>query len=298
MVTISVQPLNPSLVGQLPSGAATLSFFPTSGREDDLAGRLAQGLTTFAMDRVPRISRAQSMDALTSQAMIVGYRGALVAAERAGAFFPLAITAAGTITPARVVVLGAGVAGLQAIATCRRLGATVSAYDVRSSSAEEIRSMGAGFIELGLPPLEGPGAYARELSAERSTRQRELLGPHIAAADALITTASVPGRTAPVLVSAAMVTAMKPGSVVVDLAAEAGGNVEGAVAGRELVVGGITVWGGANVAAQLPGPASRLYARNLVEVVTLMTRGGVFDPDFDDEIVVGMCLTRAGEDRA
>ncbi len=295
-VVLSVGPLDRRFVARLPRHAATLSFFPVEGRADDLADRTARGVTTFAMDRVPRISRAQSMDALTSQALIVGYRGAVVAAERSDAFFPLAMTAAGTIEPARVLVLGAGVAGLEAIATCRRMGATVSAYDVRASSAEEIRSLGAEFLELGLPPLEGPTAYARELSDERSAEQRARLAPHVAATDVLITTASVPGRRAPVLVSANMVAAMRPGAVVVDLAAEAGGNVEGVIAGHELEVGGVRLWGGAEVAAQLPGPASRLYARNLVAVLALMTRDGVFAPDPDDPIVAALELTDRAEE--
>jgi NAD(P) transhydrogenase subunit alpha len=247
------------------------------------------------MELVPRISRAQSMDALSSQALVAGYRCAIVAAGMLRRFFPLNMTAAGTVPPAEVVVLGAGVAGLQAIATAKRLGAVVKAYDVRAAAAEEIRSMGAQSIDLELETLEGAGGYAREMTEDRAQRQRDLLAPYIAAADALITTAAVPGRTAPLLVTREMVEAMKPGSVVVDLAAESGGNVEGSVPGQVVRVGDAQVWGGENVPSQMPGPASRLYAQNVVNLVTLMTREGEFAPDFDDEIVTGCCVTRDGQ---
>jgi NAD(P) transhydrogenase subunit alpha len=296
-VVISVQPLDPDLVGQLGPGAATLSFFPVAARPEDVATRRDRGLTTFGMEYVPRISRAQSMDALSSQSLVAGYRGAIVAAGRLRQFFPLSMTAAGTVKPAQVVVLGAGVAGLQAIATCRRLGAVVKGYDVRAAAAEEIRSMGAQAIDLALPTLEGAGGYAREMTEERAQRQRELLTPYVAAADALITTAAVPGRTAPVLVTADMVRQMRPGSVVVDLAAESGGNVEGVVAGSVINVDGIQLWGGANIPSQMPAPASRLYAQNVLNVIMLMTREGRFAPDFSDEIVAAMCVTHAGEVR-
>jgi NAD(P) transhydrogenase subunit alpha len=218
-------------------------------------------------------------------------------------FFPLNMTAAGTVQPADVVVLGAGVAGLQAIATSKRLGAVVRAYDVRAAAAEEIRSVGAKSIDLELETLEGSGGYAREMTEDRAARQRDLLAPYIAAADALITTAAVPGRQAPMLVTAAMVEQMKPGSVVVDLAAETGGNVEGSVPGEVVRIGNAQVWGGRNVPSQMPGPASRLYAQNIVNLVTLMTatgegsaegEGGTFAPDFDDEIVAGSCVTHDG----
>jgi NAD(P) transhydrogenase subunit alpha len=235
------------------------------------------------------------MDALSSQALVSGYRCAIVAAGLLRRFFPLNMTAAGTVPPAEVVVLGAGVAGLQAIATARRLGAVVKAYDVRAAAAEEIRSVGAVAIELDLETLEGAGGYAREMTEDRAARQRELLAPYIAAADALITTAAVPGRQAPLLVTADMVEQMQPGSVVVDLAAESGGNVEGAQPGRVVRIGHAQVWGGANVPSQMPGPASRLYAQNVVNLVTLMTREGAWNPDFEDEIVAGSCVTHDGD---
>ncbi|MFP5283149.1 MAG: NAD(P)(+) transhydrogenase (Re/Si-specific) subunit alpha, partial [Actinomycetes bacterium] len=195
----------------------------------------------------------------------------------------------------QVLVLGAGVAGLQAIATCKRLGAVVRGYDVRAAAAEEIRSLGAIAVELELPTLEGAGGYAREMTEERARRQQELLAPYVAAADALITTAAVPGRRAPLLVTAAMVAGMRPGSVVVDLAAETGGNVEGAVPGSVVRVGDAQVWGGTNVPSQMPAPASRLYAQNIAAVIPLLSRDGALAPDFDDEIVAGLCLTHHGE---
>ncbi len=299
-VVVSVQPLPTESVRRLRPGAATVSFLPTGQVPEVVRDLRDCGVTSFAMELVPRISRAQSMDALSSQALVAGYRCAIVAAGMLRRFFPLNMTAAGTVPPAQVVVLGAGVAGLQAIATAKRLGAVVKAYDVRAAAAEEIRSMGAVAIELELETLEGAGGYAREMTEERSARQRELLAPFIGAADALITTAAVPGRRAPLLVTREMVELMSPGSVVVDLAAESGGNVEGAVAGEVVRVGNASVWGGANVPAQMPGPASRLYAQNVVNLVTLMTEpsdepgGARFLPDFDDEIVTGSCVTHDG----
>ena len=297
-VVVSVQPLAEAALRSLPRGAATISLYPPAARAADLSLRQERGLLTFGMEYVPRISRAQSMDALSSQSLVAGYRAAIVAAGRLRQFFPLSMTAAGTVPPAQVVVLGAGVAGLQAIATCRRLGAVVKGYDVRAAAAEEIRSMGAQAIELELPTLEGAGGYAREMTEDRAARQRELLTPYIAAADALITTAAVPGRQAPLLVTTDMVKQMKPGSVVIDLAAESGGNVEGVVAGDVRQVEGVQLWGGANVPSQMPGPASRLYAQNVTNVILLMTREQRFDPDYTDEIVVAMCVGRASGEKS
>jgi NAD(P) transhydrogenase subunit alpha len=292
-VVVSVNPLDPAVIRRLRQGTSTISFLPTGGL--DVIGDLRDGwITSYAMELVPRISRAQSMDALSSQALVSGYRCAIVAAGLLRRFFPLNMTAAGTVPPAEVVVLGAGVAGLQAIATARRLGAVVKAYDVRAAAAEEIRSVGAVAIELDLETLEGAGGYAREMTEDRAKRQRDLLTPYIAAADALITTAAVPGRQAPMLVTREMVEQMSPGSVVVDLAAESGGNVEGSEPGKVVRIGSAQVWGGANVPAQMPGPASRLYAQNVVNLVTLMTNDGAYAPDFEDEIVAGSCVTHDG----
>lgn len=278
-----------------------MSFLPPSQSLGLVADLRDCGVTSFAMELVPRISRAQSMDALSSQALVAGYRCAVVASGLLRRFLPLNMTAAGTVPPAEIVVLGAGVAGLQAIATCKRLGAVVKAYDVRAAAAEEIRSMGAQSIDLDLETLEGAGGYAREMTEERAARQRELLTPYIANADALITTAAVPGRQAPMLVTKAMVERMKPGSVVVDLAAESGGNVEGSLPGKVVRIGNAQVWGGENVPSQMPAPASKLYSQNIVNMVTLMTVRGedggpaTFAPDFDDEIVSGSCVTRDGQ---
>jgi len=299
-VVVSVQPLDVERARALPAGTSTISFLPTGAEADLVLACRDAGLTSYAMELVPRISRAQSMDALSSQALVAGYRCAIVAAGMLRRFFPLNMTAAGTVQPAEVVVLGAGVAGLQAIATAKRLGAVVRAYDVRAAAAEEIASMGAKPIHLDLETLEGSGGYAREMTEDRAARQRELLAPYIAKADALITTAAVPGRAAPMLVTREMVEQMSAGAVVVDLAAETGGNVEGSVAGEVVRIGNAQVWGGRNVPSQMPGPASRLYAQNVVNLVTLMTAQddeGVasFAPDPDDEIVAGACVTRDGE---
>jgi NAD(P) transhydrogenase subunit alpha len=290
----SVQPLARDVARRLASGTATVSFLPTAAELDLVRDYRDLGVTALAMELVPRISRAQSMDALSSQSLVSGYRCAIVCAGLLRRFFPLNMTAAGTVPPAEVVVLGAGVAGLQAIATARRLGAVVKAYDVRAAAAEEIRSMGAQAIELDLPTLEGSGGYAREMSEERAALQRELLAPYVAAADGLITTAAVPGRTAPVLVTRGMVEAMRPGSVVVDLAADSGGNVEGSVAGEIVGIGQAQVWGGRNVPSQMPGPASRLYAQNVVNLVALMSADGALALDLADEILDGACVTHDG----
>jgi H+-translocating NAD(P) transhydrogenase subunit alpha len=296
-VVVSVQPLEVARLSALQPGTATVSFLPATQSPELVAAARDAGVTAFAMELVPRISRAQSMDALSSQALVAGYRAMVVATERLRRFLPLNMTAAGTVPPAEVLVLGAGVAGLQAIATAKRLGAVVRAYDVRAAAAEEIASMGAKPVELDLETLEGAGGYAREMTEDRAARQRELLAPYVAAADALVTTAAVPGRTAPLLVTREMVEAMRPGSVVVDLAAESGGNVEGSVAGEEIRIGNALVHGASNVPSQMPAPASRLYAQNVANLVTLMTVEESFAPDFDDEVVAGCCVTHDGQVR-
>jgi NAD(P) transhydrogenase subunit alpha len=300
-VVLSVQPLNPAQMKTLKKGAITISFLSPTGSADSIEAAISAGVTAISLEMVPRISRAQSMDALTSQALCAGYKASLVAAELSPKFFPLLMTAAGTITPAKVVVLGAGVAGLQAIATAKRLGAVVSAYDVRPASADEVKSMGAKFITLELEALEGAGGYAREMTEERANKQRELLTPYIAAADVLITTAAVPGRTAPRLVTAAMISHMAPGSVVVDLAAESGGNVEGSVAGEIITTSaGVRIWGAKDVPSQLAFHASMLFSRNVVNLLLLMSKSvdgkptGVIEPDFSDEIIDSATLTHNG----
>jgi NAD(P) transhydrogenase subunit alpha len=300
-VLLHVRPLRADVVAKLKPGAVTIGFCAPSTELDTVRALAAAGVTAFAMELVPRISRAQSMDALTSQALVAGYRCVLEAAMRLPRFFPLFMTAAGTVPPAKVLVLGAGVAGLQAIATAKRLGAVVSAYDVRPASADEVRSMGGTFVNLDLEAVEGAGGYARELAADRAARQQELLAPHVAAADVLVTTAAVPGRRAPLLVTTGMIVGMKAGSVVVDLAAESGGNVEGVVAGEDLVVavpgGSVHLLGMRDAPSTMPVDASRLYAKNVANLLLLMTKDGAVTPDFDDEVVAGTCLTHAGEIR-
>ena len=293
-VVLGVRAPEPAAVRRLRPGAVTISLLDPVAEYRVVAALRDAGVTAFSLDLLPRISRAKAMDALSSQALVAGYRAALVAADRLPRFFPLFMTAAGTVPPARVLVLGAGVAGLQAIATARRLGARVSAYDVRASSAEEVRSLGAAFVDLGLDVLEGAGGYAREMTVERATRQRELLAPHVAEADAVITTAAVPGRRAPVLVTAGMVEAMRPGSVVVDLAAESGGNCELSRPGEEVVHGEVLVWGGADVPSTMPVHASQLYARNVTALLLSMVTDGEVRPDLHDEVLAGSCVTSAG----
>ena len=297
-VVVSVQPLSPTQFQQLKSGAITISFLSPVSATENIDAAVKAKTTSFSLELVPRISRAQSMDALTSQALCAGYRAVLVAAEISPRFFPLLMTAAGTVTPANVLVLGAGVAGLQAIATARRLGAVVSAYDVRPSSADEVKSMGATFIDLQLEALEGAGGYAREMTEERAAKQRELLTPYISKSHILITTAAVPGKTAPRLVTKEMYQTMSPGSVIVDLAAESGGNVEGSIAGEIIeVTDGIKLWGGKDVPSQLPFHASSLYSRNVVNLLLLMVKDGAINIDFSDEIINAAAVTHAGQKR-
>lgn len=295
-----VRPLDPEFAATLRPGTITVGLASPASELATVAALAAAGTTAFALELVPRISRAQSMDALTSQSLVSGYRVVLEAAIRFPRFFPLYMTAAGTIPPARVLVLGAGVAGLQAIATAKRLGARVSAYDVRPASADEVTSMGGTFVNLDLDAVEGAGGYARELSEDRAVRQRELLAPYVAAADVMITTAAIPGRAAPLLVTHDMVAAMRPGSVVIDLAAETGGNVEGVIAGVDTLVptpagdGSVTLVGMKDAPSTMPADASRLFAKNVANLLALMTVDGQVTPDFMDEVVAGACLTHAG----
>jgi NAD(P) transhydrogenase subunit alpha len=300
-VVLCVTSLTPAQISSLKKGAVTISFLSPVTAIDSIDAAVTAGVTAFSLELVPRISRAQSMDALTSQALCAGYRAALVGAELSPRFFPMLMTAAGTVTPAQVLVLGAGVAGLQAIATARRLGAVVSAYDVRPSSADEVKSMGATFIDLELEALEGAGGYAREMTEERAAKQRELLTPYIAKSHLVITTAAVPGRAAPRLMTAAMIDAMEAGTIIVDLAAETGGNAEGSKPGEIVTTAkGVQIWGGKDVPSQLPFHASSLYSRNVVNLLTLMTTAAkdgekvALNIDFTDEIIDKAALTHAG----
>ncbi len=296
-VVASVRPLEPARAATLKPGAVTVSFLSPAQDLDTVRSLRDAGASALSFDLLPRISRAQSMDALSSQSLVTGYRAALVAADRMPSFFPMFMTAAGTIQPAKVLVLGAGVAGLQAIATARRLGAKVSAYDVRPASADEVRSMGATFVKLDLEALDGAGGYAREMTEERAQRQRELLTPHITSSDVLITTAAVPGRRAPLLVTRAMVETMRPGSVVVDLASETGGNVEGSIEGEEIRFGSVLVWGAKDVASEMPVHASQLYSMNVLNLLALAVKEGVVAVDLEDEVLDGCAVVLNGEVR-
>jgi H+-translocating NAD(P) transhydrogenase subunit alpha len=293
-VVARVQPPTDDEVGALPEGVSLISFLQPVAAAETVQALAARGATVYSLDLLPRISRAQSMDALSSQATVAGYRAGLSAAEHLAKFFPMFMTAAGTVPPAKVLVMGAGVAGLQAIATARRLGAVVRAYDVRAAAKEEVQSLGAKFVELDLETQDGAGGYAKEQSAEYLARQQELLAAEVAGADVVITTAQIPGRRAPVLVTAAMVEGMADGSVIVDMAADSGGNCEVTVAGEDVSYHGVTVVGLTNPPASMPTHASFLYARNIANFLGLLVKDGQLAPDFSDEIVAGTCVVRDG----
>lgn len=300
-VIASVRPLPTKNIASLKKGAITVSFMSPVNNAKEIKAIADVKATALSFDMVPRISRAQSMDALTSQALCGGYRATLIAAERSTKFFPMLMTAAGTVQPAKVLVLGAGVAGLQAMATAKRLGAVVSAYDVRSSSADEVKSMGATFINLGLDALEGAGGYAREMNEERAKAQQDALKPYVSESDIVITTAAVPGKKAPLLITKDMMSEMKPGAILVDLAAETGGNIQGSVAGEDVnlkVPGGlITIVGCKDLPSELATHASKLYAQNVVSLLSLFTVEGKVNPDINDEVVAGSAVAFAGEIR-
>jgi NAD(P) transhydrogenase subunit alpha len=279
----------------LKQGAILVGLMSPHRNVDMVKRLLANKVSTFAMELVPRITRAQSMDVLSSQANIAGYKAVLLAAVHLPKYFPLFMTAAGTIQPARVVIMGAGVAGLQAIATARRLGAVVEVSDIRPAVKEQVQSLGAKFIDLpNLESGEGQGGYAKEMSAEFIAKQQEILSARIAAADVVITTALIPGRPAPRLVTAAMVERMKPGSVIVDLAVEQGGNCELSEAGKTVVKHNVKILGEANLPASMPYDASVLFARNVLSLLNLFTKGGQLKLDLDDEVIKGTLLTHDG----
>ncbi|HKL77911.1 MAG TPA: Re/Si-specific NAD(P)(+) transhydrogenase subunit alpha [Gammaproteobacteria bacterium] len=292
-VVVRVQPPTPEEIDCLRPGTVLIGFLDPFGDPERVAHLRDREITAFAMERVPRISRAQSMDALSSQANIAGYKSALIAADRSPRFFPMLTTAAGTVRPAKVLVIGAGVAGLQAIATANRLGAMVSGYDVRPETREQVESLGAQFLALEVAG-GGEGGYARELTPEEKQAEQEMLSDHIAGMDVVITTAAIPGKPAPKIVSEADVTAMHPGSVVVDLAAETGGNCECTRAGETVVHEGVAVYGPRNVPSQLPVHASELYARNVASFLELLAEDGHLAPDWDDEVIAQTALTRDG----
>jgi NAD(P) transhydrogenase subunit alpha len=276
------------------SGTVLIAFLAPLSDAAGIERLAARGLVGFAMESIPRITRAQGMDALSSQSTVAGYKAAVLAADRLPRLFPLLMTAAGTVAPAKVLVLGAGVAGLQAIATARRLGAVVSAFDTRPVVQEQVESLGATFLDLGVRGAETAGGYAVELTPEEQARQQAALEERLSDMDVVITTALVPGRPAPRLIPAAAVARMRPGSVIVDLAAEAGGNCELTEPGEEVVRDGVTIVGLANLAATMPYHASQLYARNVTALLQHLAPDGELALDFDDEITGGTCVTRAG----
>jgi NAD(P) transhydrogenase subunit alpha len=283
-------------IGRLDRGSVLIGFLGPLTSPDTTRALAAQGVTAFAMEAIPRISRAQAMDALSSQASIGGYRAVLVAALDMGRFFPMLTTAAGTIKPASVLVLGAGVAGLQAIATARRLGAVVTAFDVRDVVREQVESLGARFLDLKLEAdAEGEGGYAKELAEDAAQRQQEALAEAIGRFDVVITTAQVPGRRAPLLVTARAVENMKPGSVIVDMAGESGGNCELTEPGETVVKHDVTIAAPLNLPADMPDHASQLYSRNVSALLELMVDDGQLKLDFEDAVIAGACITRDGE---
>ena len=294
-VVLSVQPPRIEDVAMLRAGSASISMLQPASQSSLVEALADRGVTAFSMVLLPRTSRAQSMDALSSQSSLAGYKAVLMAANRLDKFFPMLITAAGTIPPARVLVLGAGVAGLQAIATARRLGAVVEAYDVRPAVKDEVKSLGARFLELDLETQEGEGGYAQAQSEAFLTRQRELMTEHVAANDVVITTASIPGRRAPLLVTASMVKSMHRGSVIVDMAAESGGNCELTQPGQVIEVDGIWIDGTSNIPSTVALHASQLYARNITNLLHHLDGEGRLKLDFEDEITRGCCVTHAGQ---
>ena len=298
-IVTKVAPPSDDEIERLGDGQVLIGLMNPLGRPA-LAQALAErGVTTLAMELVPRISRAQKLDALSAMSSIGGYRAAILAAERLPKFFPLLTTAAGTVRPARVLVLGAGVAGLQAIATAKRLGAKVFGYDIREPTREEVESLGASFVELevDIDADEDESGYAEEVEKEKQERQPELLKPHIADADVVISTALIPGKPAPLLVNEAALEAMDPGSVIVDLAAPNGGNCALTETGTEVVAHDVQILGPTNLPAEMPVHASELYAKTVVAMIEEGLEEGTFAPDFDDQIFADACLTRDGEVR-
>lgn len=295
-IVVKVRPPNDEEIGLMNSGSALIGFLNPLDAPDRSAALAARGVTALSMELVPRISRAQKMDALSALSSVAGYRAVLIAAELLPKFFPLLTTAAGTVRPANALILGAGVAGLQAIATARRLGARVFAYDIRDVVKEEVQSLGATFVELELEAagMQDEGGYAKALAEEKAKRQTELLVPHIGKSDVLITTALIPGRTAPILITKEAVEAMKPGSVIIDLAAPNGGNCELTQPGKTVTHNGVRIVGTLNITADMPVHASELYSRTLLAMLTDFTGEDGFTVNFDDEVFAGSCVTHEG----
>ena len=299
-VLLKVGVLEDSEVSQLKSGGVLITFLNPLGNPELVQKLAAQNVTAFSMELIPRTSRAQSMDALSSQANLAGYKAVLIAAAALPKYFPMLTTAAGTIRPAKVLILGAGVAGLQAIATARRLGAIVEGFDIRPEVKEQVQSLGAKFVDVSLEEdTVAEGGYAKEISEKAKERTREVLTQHVAASDVVVTTAQVPGRKAPVLVTEEMVAQMKPGSVIVDLAAEQGGNCECSEAGKDVVKHGVTIIGPINLPASMPIHASEVYAKNISALLALMiNKDKQLEINFADDILDGSCVTHNGEIRS
>ena len=294
-VLLKVQPPTIDEIGALKEGAVLIGYLSPHLAPERTKALRDRKITAFAMELLPRTTRAQAMDVLSSQANIAGYKAVLIAAEASPKFFPMLTTAAGTIRPSKVLIVGAGVAGLQAIATARRLGGQVEGFDVRPETAEQIRSLGAKFLDLGVSAA-GSGGYARELTAEERAQQQAALAEHLKGIDVIVTTAAVPGRAAPRIISKAMVDGMKAGSVIVDIAAETGGNCEYTEAGKTITTpNGVTVIGPVNLAATTPINASELYAKNLFNFLELSLKDGAMTLDWNDELIAKTCLTHAGE---
>jgi NAD(P) transhydrogenase subunit alpha len=290
---VKIQPPTEAEIEQMKEGAVVVGMMLPHRFPERVKKMRDRGILSFAMELVPRISRAQSMDVLSSQASIAGYKAVLMAANRVPGFFPMLTTAAGTIRPAKVLVIGAGVAGLQAIATAKRLGAMVEGYDVRGATREQVESLGAKFIDTGVS-AEGSGGYARELTDEERQLQQEVLNRHIAAADAVITTAAIPGRPSPKIIRKSVVEQMKPGAVIIDLAAEGGGNCEITEPGQQITFNDVLVYGPLNVPSEVPVHASEMYSRNLLSFLSPMIKDGEFEPDWEDEVIADSTLTRDG----
>jgi NAD(P) transhydrogenase subunit alpha len=291
-----VGPPSDDVLGKMRQGTVLMGMLAPYSSVDRIKLLNKREITAFAMELLPRISRAQSMDILSSQGAASGYQTVLIAAARAPKFFPMLTYAAGSIRPSRVLVIGAGVAGLQAIATAKRLGAIVDAYDVRPETKEQIESLGAKFVDTGVS-AGGSGGYARELTDEEKAQQAEKLAKAVAACDVLITTAGVPGKKAPQIINEAMVAGMKPGAIVVDMLAENGGNVAGTVAGKEVRVGPAHIIGPVNLPSRMPVHTSEMYAKNLLNFINPMLSEGLLKLDWEDEVITGACLTHGGEVR-